>query len=364
MHQPKFSWSEYFPGSPNTQISRSDYNSRQTPSGESVYVSNCLFRSITTSSNGGALCCTSVTYFLVEFSSFFSCQTSSSHGGAVYFSNTGSGQCVVYGICGNDCSSTYTSDSYGQFAWILVNNIASNNNYFNYSSISRCLNENSNSRRTLFLNNGKVCCQSVNISMNKCGYRSGIYFYPLLDSNLVTCSLSFSTFSDNFASKYTCIHFYPSGGNYEINCCNIIRNKQTSLDTWGTIRSNGNLMIETSCILENIATYIFYQGYSYTITLSNCTVDSTSNNGYLTTKNTVTKSFILGLHHISTRNCHSEYDSAGYLTAIPYIPDVSHPTNKVFCHTCKINHCQIRISDFFLLLNCVFMFTFIHPNPS
>ena len=76
------------------------------------------------------------------------------------------------------------------------------------------------------------------------------------------------------------------------------------------------------------------------------------------TQNTVTKSFIHGLNHISTQNCHAQYDSAGTLTAIPY---VSHTTKKVIYYT--FNHCQARISDFFSL-NWVFMVTFIYKNPS
>jgi hypothetical protein len=35
---------------------------------------------------------------------------------------------------------------------------------------------------------------------------------------------------------------------------------------------------------------------------------------------------------MSTQNCHSEYDSAGTLTAAPYIP-TSSSTKEVYCHT-------------------------------
>jgi hypothetical protein len=148
--------------------------------------------------------------------------------------------------------------------------------------------------------------------------------------------------------------------NMKIKYCNILRNTQASTSC-GIIHSDGNVMIEDSCILENSATHIFYQGYSsFTITLSNCTVDKTTNNRNLITRNTVTKSFILGLHHMSTQNCQSEYDSIGTLSAIPY---VSRPTKKVFCYcfTDKINPCQARISDSFSL-NWIFIVTFIHPN--
>jgi hypothetical protein len=350
----KFSWNDYFTATPVTTIGPAFYSSRQTSSASNVYVLNCLFNSISSGSDGGALYCTS-NYLLVESSSFFSCKTSSSNygGGAICFYNTGSGECVLEGVCGYDCIST--GSVYCQFAWIVVHNTATRKNYVNYSSISRCVNEASSRYKTLRLNNGKIYCQTTNISMNKCYYRSGIYCHPYGDSNSVTCSLLYSTFADNHAVGYTCIRFDRYTAKYEIKCCNIIRNTQGSLSSWGTIFLSGNLMIKDSCILENTANTNFYGSSSPVFTLSNCTVDKTTNNGCLTTQNTVTKSFILGLQHISTRNCYSEFDSAGYLTAIPH---VSQPIIRII--TC---HCQARISDFFSFI-CLFMFTFIHPNPS
>ena len=59
---------------------------------------------------------------------------------------------------------------------------------------------------------------------------------------------------------------------------------------------------------------------SSTIILSNCTVNKTTYNRNLVTQNTVTKSFILALNHISTQNCHSRYDYAGYLIPIIQTP--------------------------------------------
>jgi hypothetical protein len=359
MHLHKFSWNEYFSGTAATTLS-GKYSSRQNPTVSSVHVLNCLFDSFTSGSTGGALYCTSATSFLVEFSSFFSCKTSSSQGGAIYFENSGA-QSVLYGVCGYDCCSTYTSGSSNyQFAYISVNDGISNKNNFNYSSISRCVNVNSNSYFTLRLFNGKICCPSVNLSMSKCQYYSGITFNPFKDSSSFTSSLLYSTFADNNAFGHICIFFDRTGSKYEMKYCNIIRNTQGS-STNGIIHVWGDSMITDSCILENIATNIFWAYSSYTITLSNCTVDKIANNGYLSTQNTVTKSFILGLNHMSTGDCFAEYDSVGYLTAIPY---VSSSTKKDSCYCCtnKINYYQARISDFFSL-NWVFMFTFIHPNP-
>jgi hypothetical protein len=343
-------WDDYFSGTP-TSLSSTLYTSRQTPSATSVYVSSCLFKSITTASYGGALYFTSTNYLLIESTSFFSCKTSGQCGAAVYFNNDG--QCVLYEVCGYDCSpSEYTSTSLGQFAYLGVVNGAAKN-YFNYSSISRCVNERTNSLRMIYFQNGKVYCPSVNSSMNKCYLYSGIVCNPTRD-----CSISYSTFADNIASGYNCILLDRSGANSEIKCCNIIRNTQVDINTEGTIRACGNTIIENSCILENTATRIFHQtSSSYTITLSKCTVDSTSNNGYLTIQNTVTKSFILALNHMSTRNCHSEYDSAGTLTPIIQTPSSS-KKQRNYCSCEKIFNQQL--SEKFSLI-ILFFFNFIYP---
>jgi hypothetical protein len=342
----KTAWNDYFTGTYSINLNSQTFTSRQTLSDTSIYISNCLFRSITsTSGNGGALLCTSVTYFLVESSSFFSCKTSSGYGGAIYFDNTNNGQSVLHEVCGYDCYTTYTS-SYYQFAFLRVYNTASSKNYFNYSSISRCVNAESNSHYNLRLRNGKICCPSVNISLNKCQYYSGIYCNPLSDLNSVTCSFSCSTFVDNTANGHNCIRLATTA-NYEIKSCNILRNIQISLGSEGTIASWGNLAVEDSCILENTANCIFYQGSSYTITISNCTVDSNSKTGNVVTRNTVTKSFILALKHMSTQNCHSEYDSAGYLTPIIQTPSSS--KKQKVCYTYVKLFYQSPLSGFILL---------------
>jgi hypothetical protein len=355
---PRFVWNEYFTVSPATAHVYSEYSSRLNYSSGSVYVLNCLFNRITSGSYGGALYCSgSVTYLLIESSSFFTCRTSAKYGGAIYFQNTNNGESVLHEVCGYDCCSTYTGDvPYDQFALIYIKNVASSKNYFNYSSISHCVNERSDSRHTVRLYYGKICCPSVNLSMNKCGVCSGILCQPYYDSSSITCSVSYSSFTDNNAPGYNFNHFTNLDGKCEMKSCNVLRNTHGP-SSGGIISANGNLNIEDSCILENTATYIFYTHNSYSITLSNCTVDKTTNSGYLTIKNIVTKSFILGLNHISTQNCFSEYDSAGTLTAIPF---VSQTAKKLFCYTC--NPCQGR-NIFLFSLHWEFLFTFVHPNP-
>jgi hypothetical protein len=347
-------WGDYFTASNQNNLSSQTYTSRQILSDTSVHISNCLFRSITSTSDGGALyCSSSVTYLLVESTSFFSCNTSNRYGGAIYFYNTGSGQFVLYEVCGNDCCSTYTGgSSYGQFAYIYVNNGPSSKNCVNYSTTARCVNENPNSYYTIRLENGNICCLSINMSINKCYSRSILYCYPYKDSNSVTCSFSYSSFAENNATGNTCILINTASAKNEIKSCNILRNTQVTLNTDGIICTAGNMVIKDSCILENKATYIFYGS----ITLSNCTVDSTSNNGYLTTQSTATKSFILALKHMSTRNFNTEYDSVGTLT--PITPPSSSKKQKL-CYTSGMHFCQCRISDFFSF--SIFIFSFINP---
>jgi hypothetical protein len=356
-------WSDYFTGSP-TLYNSTLYGSRHTPSDTNVHVSNCLFRSCSSSGNGGALYCYgSATCLLVESTSFFSCTTSSQNGGAIYFYH-GSGQCVLHEVCGFNCYSTYASSSsyysYQQFAYICVYNTNTNKNYINYSSIVRCVNERSYSYYTFSLHSGKNCLPSINCSMNKC-YRRLFYCNPYCDSNSVTCSFSYSTFADNYATDYVCFFLWTTAANFEMKSCNIIRNAQGTLSSVGTFHTCGYLTIEDSCILENKANCILFSNNGYPMTLSNCTVDSATNNGYLTIKNTVTKSFILALNHMSTLNCHSEYDAAGYLTPITAPPPS--PTKQRICYTYREFFIKSRLIDLVSLIY-VLLFMFIHLDGS
>ena len=342
-------WSDFF-----TVTNPNFFTGRQTPSVTYVYFINCVFNSITSSSDGGALYCTSASYFLVESTSFFSCKTSTSQGGAIYFSS--SGHSVLYNVCGNDCCARTTSDSYYQFAYICVSNVASYKNYVNYSSIARCVNERSDSYYTLRLDYAKILCPSVNMSMNKCAYRT-FYCYPYGDSKSVTCSFTYSTFTDIIASAYTTICLASGGANYEIKSCNILRNTQGSSGSQGTFYSAGNFIIKDSCIIGNNAYYIFFQSSpSYTTTLSNCTIDKITIYGYLITQNTVATSFILGLNHMSTRNCHAQYDAVGTLS--PAIKSSS-SENQIHCYSGAGFFIQLP-QESFLSLARVLTFNFIH----
>jgi predicted outer membrane repeat protein len=349
-------WNDYFPGITLINLNSQTYTSRQTPSDTYIYVLNCLFNSITSTGNGGALYCTS-TYLLVESTSFFSCKTSGGNAGAIFFQNTNSGQCVLHEVCGYDCCKTDSITC--QFDCIYPKNDISSKNYINYSSISRCVNVNSG--HTLYHYNGKICFQSVNISNNKC-WGNSFFCYPFLDSNSFTCSFSYSSFADNVATNYAWLKLYTPGAKYEIKNCNILRNSQVTVSSYGIISTWGNLKIDDSCILDNKATLTFYQdSSSYRITLSNCTVDSTSNNGYLIIQSTATKSFIFALNHMSTQNCHAGYDVVGYLT--PITPPSLFSNKQKYCYTGQKYLLQLRNEDVVSLIS-ILIFNFIHLEAS
>ena len=297
---------------------------------------------------------------LIESTYLFSCKVSGNYnyGGAIYFSYS-SGQCVLNKVCGYDC---YTTGAAFNFAYIWVNNGISSKNYVNYSSIIRCINPTTSCRcNPLYLQNGKICCPSVNLSMNKVCHFSGIMCYPYGDSNTFTCSLTYTTFADNIANGFTCIYLGTSGAKYEIKSCNILRNTQGSPGSQGTIYISGNLMIEYSCILGNTANYDFYiSSSSYSVTLSNCTVDKTTYNQNLIIQNTLTKSFILALNHMSTRNCHSEYDSVGALTPIIQTPSPS----KRQIHLCTCGIIFYKPQGSFVSFASLIIFSFIHSGDS
>jgi hypothetical protein len=349
MYKTRIAWNDYFEIGNPTTLTDQEYTSRQTPTGSGVYVTNCFFKSCTYSGNGGALYCTSQ-YLFVESTTFFSCKGNSQCGGSIYFFNN-DGKCILYRTCAYDCCSTYSSYySHGQFAHIEITNIDICKTYVNYSSISCCITTSSITHRTLNFIKGNIYCPSVNYSMNKCQYCSGVY-YKNGGASSFTCLLSYSTFTDNIAMGHNCIMYDNVGNRCDIKSCNILRNIQNT-NSYGTIYTDRNLMIENSCILGNRAAYIFYQASSYTITLSNCTVDLTTHVGNFISQNTATKSFVHTLNHMSTENCFGEYDSLGTLT----------PQNeKIIYYTCKKNHA--RISEFFSL-NSVFMIALIHPDPS
>ena len=94
---------------------------------------------------------------------------------------------------------------------------------------------------------------------------------------------------------------------WRISSCNIIKNEQKDVNMHGIIRSDGNLEVKDSCILENIANYMFSQGSSScTITVTNCTLDDdiySKKGSNVTITNRAKKAFQVKLNHLNTGKC-------------------------------------------------------------
>ena len=155
-------------GTSTTPTKYSNMTSRFAPIKANAHIYNSFFEDCTSSSSGGAVFCSgsSVEKLLISQSSFTSCKTSDNYAGAIYYINTGSGQCVICEICSFKCASTFTHTllpSYGQFAYIEVNNSLESRNQVNDSSITRSTKEGTYPYYALSLNYGKISLPSVNL---------------------------------------------------------------------------------------------------------------------------------------------------------------------------------------------------------
>jgi hypothetical protein len=332
--------------SPTSYTAPEYTDKRVDTSATNAYVHDCVFRSCTGSSNGGAICCGSgVRRLLVEQSSFISCKTSGSYGGAIYFSNTGNGECVLSRICGFNCYSTNTGASWGQFAYLNPYNNYNYKNHVNDSTITRSSNQNLDVRYTLDLRNGNILCPSVNLSHSVCVYVPALYCDPSSD----TCCISYSSIVNNTASNYMCIYLYDTASSHCIDTCNIINNKQTS-SSIGIIYAVANLLIKDSCILGNyIENTVFYEGSSSCkITISNCTFDNNKSYGSVIFTKMIENAFINALSHIATQSCDSYFDSYGTLSVKPNV--LSRGSRCLFSCNCNFNYYFIFFSFYKLSL--------------
>jgi uncharacterized protein (UPF0333 family) len=281
-----------------------------------------FFHDISSSYNGGAICCDSNVYkLLVEQSSFFSCKTSAYGGGGVYFSCSGNYECVMSKICGFGCS----CGSYGQCAYISLSNSANHKNHFNDSTITHSLKDGKSQCDSVLLRGDTILVPSNNFTNNECHRCSALSCHSTRNSTSETCIISYCSVVNNTANgSYQCIRLYDPGSTHRVDTYNIINNKQTTTGS-GTIYASTNILIKDSCILgNNEGSTVFYVGSSsFKITVSNCTVDNNRYSGSVIFTKTAECSFIHALSHIVTRICDSNFDSYGTFTVKPNIPSRS-----------------------------------------
>jgi hypothetical protein len=344
-----------------------EYTQTITINTENVYVHDSVFRSCSSTSNGGALSCsTSVVRFLVERSSFISCSTSSDYGGAIYFKSTTTGQCVLSRICGFNCISSRIGYIWGMCAYICVSNDINYKNHVNDSIITQSINKNMDSVFSLILFYGNISCPSINLTNNFCNRYPSLGCRSLGSATSNTFSLSYSSVVNNTADGnygWGCFQIYctDSTTSQLIDTCNVISNKITS-DSYGIFDMYVNFFIMNSCILGNAIGKRVFTIYSGKLTLLNCTIDddiftSRRFTGSVTVVKTIKSTFINALSHIATQKCDSYFDSFGTLSVKPYVP-TEYFRNLISCNIRK------PIIDPFRYFEFIFLLTMLPSDPS
>ena len=297
-------------------------------------VANCNFHDISSDSRGGAIGCstkscyqTSVTRIFIEETTFTACKTTNNNGGGIFFSNTNDGECVISHTCASNCSSTCSSNSYGQYAYIFTEDAATCKNEVNETTITGIKKQASTyQEKALWLGNSNIVCSSVNITNNECYYYTALYCKATYDKSACTCCIIHTSIVNNSANGHSCILLYRTRSIQLIYTSNIINNNQ-STDGGATIYTDVNLFINESCIIGNEGKRVFWEcgDNECQIKISNCTLDSdiitsTRYTGSFTILSSIESSFINPLRHIVTGKCESSFDSYGTLTVAMNTP--------------------------------------------
>jgi len=206
---------------------------------ENISISNCYFSRVSQlSGSGGVIFVTdegfprSKSYTLsISYSMFFNCSCSGS-GGSIYFYSLKS---EIIMICANRCSCNY--GYVGLFAYFGV----SLNNTVEYLSVSKSvLVDGANC--PIYLNYGYQRIQNINSSMNNANGFSGIGVIDPLSFLGTHC-----TFSNNFASKYSCIGFSFGPG---IMLYSIIVHNNSPSAYYGIVNQQNGLYKMYYCIFD------------------------------------------------------------------------------------------------------------------
>jgi hypothetical protein len=292
------SWNDFY------GVSCTEYSQRTTRLSSfsgTAYIVNSFFNGLSSSSLGGSIYYYSSSanlLMLVESSTFINSQ-SGSYGGAIYFSM--SGQFVKSKVCGYGCKSTSNSCP---FSFVRVTDSISNRNDIYDSAI--CCSTTSHHHAS-YHQYGNIIIKQTNFSSNSCNSQGPVTSHPSSNGNYVASSISYSTVANNVVTNRHCFYF-GSSYLYEIDSCNIISNSDQSSNN-GVILVYGSLNLRGSCIINNSATYLIQNVNGYTITVTNCTIDSTNIcSGSTAIVSTPGTSFINRIKYIETALCYASYD--------------------------------------------------------
>jgi len=273
-------------------------NSRITIEKGGVFIVDCFFNGMVSSTNGGAICISTSQniQILIGCTVFNNC-SSLSMGGALSFLCNSQGEIILKQVCAYRCYTGGTELEYGgQFCYIYA--ASHRNNQIYDSSVTKCAFETGNSRMgSVYLSGGNQVVKSFNSSHNLlASYAS--YFLKGYRSLLI----SHSTSSSNNANRGICNWIGYGEGTGLVLYCVIT---QSTSQNFGLFRNNN-----ASTIIQYS---VFYQntGILFSIPLGSLFVkDSyidiiTQIDTTISTKNITTSLFTYQFNHYHTFKCYA-----------------------------------------------------------
>lgn len=200
---------------------------------------------------------------------------------------------------------------------------------------------------------------------NECYAYPAFLGLPYLDSVNTpadeTCLIQYNSIVNNTAKGgYGCIVFDTSGSSQLIDMCNVISNHQSD-DYSGTIMTNGNLIIQDSCIVGNnkIDKVFVEENIDCLIYILRCTIDSditssTRYTGSIKIAEAPQESYINALTHIFTNNCDSFLDSyEDYTQATKRTPKRTANACKMTCQYKRPMIDPVRCIQFIFIISMI-----------
>jgi len=281
-------FNDFFPGS---YTLKNNLTSVSSFTEGNYYICVSVFRGLVNSnSNGGilSLYSSSKIVALVTDTSFFTCSSPNSNGGAILFSSA-TGSIALDRVCAYKCSTPFY---FGQTLYSTSSN---------HSILSSAM-MTETGRSNFFLSNGHQLVKSLNISKSQCDYETtGSFYSPM------TLVITLSTFCDIVATGYSTIYFYHNQG--FINYTSFIKMSQNTASYGLVCVDNGGSSVSLrffQCLfIDNIQNgygSLFNQGPG-AIYLTECFVPL-NQIGNVVVYSTITSTLSFPLVYIDIMNCH------------------------------------------------------------
>lgn len=243
------------------------FTSRLTTSSSTFFVYYCIFKHFSITGNGGVISFNNIVVnSLIRSSIFYSC-SSTGIGGGIYFNCQSGGGSILRNVCAFSCTGGNVGwETNSQFATIATSLTKINQIFF--SSISQCAPAASDSRyTTINMRFGIQSGSNVNSTNNYVYYASGFR-----TDSPVSCSYSFFTIANNFASHRHCFYVLRGSGIRKLEHSNLIGNN--SPYDGGIVFAIYSVVFSVSdCIFYNNLDCLFFAEASCSISVSNTVAD-------------------------------------------------------------------------------------------